>query len=311
MKTTSILSVALLFGTLVGFTSCNDSNGDTANNVTTNSLVLNENTIWSKCSRSTYISGFEGEDESLRKVINSRFTNQVGSIDEAEVAFIGGDDNTAGEKIDKLIERGGICVLVRPKFDQTESDYYMDVDDNPHVSELLYAYTDGFYYTMYDEEPFDGNYQYDESNAMSDEELRAVMNEKKTEEKKVVNVYDFDNSYEHNENYYNTRLTSFIDWIKTTFEQVAQQNGGTRADNSDYSYESLKKNLDFEGETFQVDIPVSLNQGICKYNPSGTWDYLNKSSSISVKYNIYPVFAGKVNEDKARILHCDRKRRAS
>ncbi len=297
MKKSSFLSAALLCGMTLGFTSCSDS--DSPNIESTNSLVLNENKVWTKCDRPTYISGLDGENENLRKVINARFTNQVNSIDMAEVAFIGGEDNTVADKVEKLIARGGICVVVRPKFNQAESDYYMDQDDNPDVSELLYAYADGFYYTMFDEDPFNGDYQFDESKAMSDEELQAVMNEKTTQEKKPVNVYDFDNSYEQNENYYNTRLTSFIDWVKTTFDQVAQQNGSTRGDNSDYSYESLKKNLDFEGETFQFDIPVSLNAAICKYTPSGTWDYLNKSSSISVKYNIYPVFAGKVNEDKA------------
>ena len=82
MKKSSFLSAALLCGMTLGFTSCSDS--DSPNVESTNSLVLNENKVWTKCDRPTYISGLDGENENLRKVINARFTNQVNSIDMAD-----------------------------------------------------------------------------------------------------------------------------------------------------------------------------------------------------------------------------------
>ena len=308
-----LLFLTVMAGCALTVTSCKDDNNNESSwtHEGENSHEVNPNANWKKCTRPTFISGIDNEDADLQAVINSRFTNQVNDIDQAEIAFVDAASEYANsDKTDQLLERGGIVVFMRPgKADPNEQKEYLDIsNDNPQFTELLVAETGfGFHYTLFDEDDFSGNYVYDESRAMNAEELAAVQADEAKQQVPATykNIYDYDNESERNENYYNIQMTSFIDWLETTFalrdEQKASTNAPAmaqrRAGNDDYNLSSLKKNLNFDGQIYQFDVPISLNKAITKYNPSGTWDYLNKSSVVSVKYHIYPTHAGKCNGD--------------
>lgn len=88
---------------------------------------------WEVCPQPTFISGIEGEAPDFQAVVNQRFPNQVGTLAEAEVAFL--NYATAHAHLDALgdfYNRGGLIVMMRPTetgFDSLGDDYLDDGDD--------------------------------------------------------------------------------------------------------------------------------------------------------------------------------------
>lgn len=283
----------------MGLTACTDNIDNGAPNNSKTDIEQQKLEEWKPCNKLTYISGIEKENPELQAVIRDRFPNQTSSLSEAEVAFF--SYNTLFnniEEADDFFARGGLIVMMRPsklefdglgdyldfvEFDEEGTfDDDFDIDehftDNEEMEEMFYAYNkDEKHYTMYEEAEFDGQYT-DEINEMSAEEWESIRayNERFPANSELNNKESlYDNDYAHNYNYFQARLTPFVDFIEEIDQQKqAQRVRRTRAadDGSD-----MKMSVE-DGYFFVKDMPISLNHCIQKDF------YWNKSSTVTIKY---------------------------
>ena len=277
----NVLAVVLCCTTMMVFTACSDSDDNSGGSSSLSDIERMRLEEWVACSKPTFISGIENENPAFQSVIRQRFPNRVGSIREADIAFVSYATAMANlSDMADFYERGGLVVMMRPdevKFGLMADGYLPDGDDedfcgDEHLDELFYAYNkDEKHYTMYEEPPFDGVYE--EAPEMSDEELKAIeeagnqlADEEEADERQE---WLYDNDPDQNENYFQTRFTPFIDFI----EEIDQQTRSMSTRGGD----DMKLSVE-DGYFFTKDIPVSLNNCIQK---NFTW---NRSSSITVKY---------------------------
>ena len=286
-------AAAIMLMTMTGLTSCNDNDDVTPTSPETAGQPVE---VWKTCQKPTFISGIETEDPDFQTVIRQRFPNQVGSLSEAEIAFVSHATAAANQTALKdFYERGGLIVMMHPdagKFDKN-GDYlpgYNDEHfcDNEQFDELFYAYNIAEkHFTMFEEPPFDGIYD-DEVTEMSSEEWAAIEEaNKQYTGKSESNVQGclYDNDYDQNENYFHIRMDAFIDFIEEIEQQM--RSVGTR------SGDDMTLSVD-DGFFFSQNVPISLNHIIEK---DFAW---NKSSSITVKCYVSSAYMLSCNgNDKA------------
>ena len=248
------------------FTACKDDENTPQE---TQTKPAEQTEVWKTCEKLTFISGLEGEDPVFQKVIRQRFPNQTGSLSEAEIAFV--SHATAAAHLSELkdfYKRGGLIVMMRPddhQFDLLGDDYLSEDDDedfsdNDQLNELFFAYNkDEKHYTMYKTPKFDGVYDVE-----------------------VPQYIDYD----QNEDYLQTRLDSFIDFIEE-IEQQTRSMGTRSGDDMTLAVE--------DGYFFTKDIPLQL------YNFIADEDWVwHKASSITIKYWVSSAYLLKCNGmDKA------------
>ena len=307
-----MLATILTFcGVTAVMTSCSDD--DDKSSPAMSDIERQQLEEWEVCSKPTFISGIEGEDPDFQAVINQRFPNQVGTLAEAEVAFL--NYATAHAHLDALSDfynRGGLIVIMRPTetgFDSLGDDYlddgddgeegYFDDDDdederfteNEQMDEIFFAYNKfEEHYTMYEEIPFDGNYT-DEVTELSEEDLKAIQDyheQHPDETDNDTSEWLYDNDYDQNDNYFQARIDPFIDFIREISQNTRSRS--TRATDDDGN---MKVSVE-DGYYFVKNIPISLNHHI---EDGHCW---NKSSCITLKYWVTPAYMLSSNgSDKA------------
>lgn len=290
-----LAAILTLCGTAL-FTSCHDDD-DNSNNSSTNTDIEELREIeWKKCAQPTFFlnEAFEYEDEDFVAALRYRFPNQVSSMKQAEVAFV--TPNWMMKHIPELSEfydRGGLIVMMRPKeslknlIDNLPDDLNdLFFSDNEQMEELFYAYSNGNrYYTLYDEPEFDGEYD-DEVTEMSDEEWKAIEEKSKASAQDPEDDEDdelYDNDTDHNENYFQTRLSPFMNFVEVVSQKTRLMS--TRGEDAS----EKKLDMDRDGIWFEKSIPITLNHVIEK-------DYRwNKSSSVNVKLWVSSAYMLKSN----------------
>ena len=312
-KTLTMLAAILTLCGAMTLTSCSDDDNKSNNNSSSNPDIERQKMEeWEPCNKLTYISGIENEDPDLQAVIRERFPNQTTDLSNAEVAFVSFTVAKANAKaMNDFYNRGGLVVMMRPSMEDFEAmddllddDEYEDeegywdddINDNlffsesEEMDEIFYAFNKfDEYYTMFEEKPFDGNYEEEDTELSEEieEAIRAYHEEHPDETDNDEQEWLYDNDAEQNENYFQARMDPFIDFIEELDQSTRHMS--TRASDDT---ESLKVSPD-DGFYFVKNIPISLNHKIEGY-------YWNKSSSITLKLYVTPAYMFSSNgSDKA------------
>lgn len=298
------LNAALLVSAMA-CVSCSDDNNDNNNSggqsqtdrQLIDSLLEQE---WVKCAEPTFIASgcFDGEDEDFQKAVRHRFPNQVGSPAQAEVAFTTLDWLHAHEdEMEALYDRGGLVVLIRPQeslraFMANLSEGMEDFifSDNEQLDELFYAFNNrNRYYTMYEVEEFDGNYTDDikEMSAEEEEAIRAYheAHPDEDEDDGEAPLCLYDNDYEQDYEYFQTRLNAFVSFVNETAADTRSMS--TRSDDP----ADLKLDPANDGYRIEKDFPIDLDH---KIDDDYCW---NKHSSVSVVFWVEPTYMLSCNGD--------------
>ena len=264
-----------------------------------NSIVLNTDKEWATSNLSAYIGDISVLPQDLQNVISQRFPKKA-SLESADVIIAGAGDVAANaDKIAKAANGGAFVVTpANVDFSLLGATPMIDPSETSELSPLLYCYSgwgDDVYYVMYDEpetEPTSG------TSSMSEKEWEELMRINETLDDYVgTSLTDFDNDTAHNENYFQTRIDPFVEWINATYKE-------RRLFHSfDSTYDELKANIEQSGQRLTFNYPFSLNKFIDKATFSDP-DYLNKSGSISVEFHVYPLYMLSSNGDKAGDYYC-------
>ena len=297
MKTMmSSRAMAILTGCLVSLlfaTGCCKDRLETEGNT----IVLNPYKQWTTSKLPAYIGDLSALPQDLQNVIRQRFPRQV-SLDAAVVVFSGAADLTAHANLlaDKAAD-GAFVVTIRsttlslPGVNPVVTAPDLAAGQTP----LLQCYSGwgaGLYYIMYDEpeaiEPEVG------TPSMTEKEWQALERaNQKLGDDGGVSLTDYDNSSSHNENYYQTRMDPFVEWLDAAYMERGMLYGSVGSD-----YDHLVDNIEQSGQRLTFNYPFTLE----KYIDQATWsdpDYLRKSGSISVEFRVYPIYMLSSNGDKA------------
>lgn len=288
---------------LISLNSCHDDGvpAGSFNNPSDQGFVVNSNPLLSKCQLPVYFGKLSTVDESLQHVFRNRFPNST-SVEQAKVAFVDPYEClTIDDDLIDFYERGGLIVVLRP----TDQNYHVlpesikddDFNDNEQLEELFFAFNKfEQHYTMIDEPKFSGMYNLVERN---DEQMRLSdeYGQQNPPEEIQLPVHEIDNQPEQNIDYWQTRLTPFVDWLDEMTQLQTVRMNAVKKDGELPDYKSLKADISNEGLLFETNFPFSLNNVITS-GVSEDWS-LNKNSSISVRYTIYPVYMLSCNGNNA------------
>ena len=285
-----IIGSTMLIAMMLIPVACNESDSVSTTIVNSDGFVVNSNPQWKNCPKSAFIGSLEGEDADFKEVLNNRFPNKA-AISDAEIAFVSPNEAVAmGEQLADFYNRGGLLVVMRPTSsnygtlpDEVEDE---DFTDNEAYDELFFAFNNKEqHYTMIAEPESD-----EKGNTVEVDKEQMIQSHEygKTHplEKQLLPVYDADNDIEQNVNYWQIRITPFIDWIEE-MGGIQQAKVFSRVgDVPDYA--KLKADINNDGQVFETNFPFSMNNKITS-GVSEDW-YLNKNSSVSVRYTVYPVY---------------------
>ena len=264
---------------------------------TGNNIYVNPNTHWTNSNTPAYIGDISAYPQALQDVILRRFPRRAG-IETAGVIFAGPGELSANAGELTAAANSGAFV-VSPSLASLSllgANPKMAPTSTGGTGPLFVCYSGwgaGHFYMMYDE-PVPAPAQPGEpsmSEAEWEELLRANQDLGSDGGKSVT---DFDNDPAHNENYYHTRINSFISWLDA--EHIRRSNFANVPLHS--SYDQLEMNIEQSGQRLTVDVPISINA----YIDQATWsdpDYLNKSSSVSIDFWILPSYMLSSTGDKA------------
>lgn len=264
---------------------------------TGNNIYVNPNTHWTNSNTPAYIGDISAYPQALQDVILRRFPRRAG-IETAGVIFAGPGELSANAGELTAAANSG-AFIVSPTLASLSllgANPKMAPVSSEGTGPLFVCYSGwgaGQFYMMYDE-PVPAPAQPGEpsmSEAEWEELLRANQDLGSDGGKSVT---DFDNDPAHNENYYHTRINSFISWLDA--EHIRRSNFANVPLHS--SYDQLEMNIEQSGQRLTVDVPISINA----YIDQATWsdpDYLNKSSSVSIDFWILPSYMLSSTGDKA------------
>ena len=283
----------------LGFVSCDQNaiivpidGGKTGNNI-----YVNPNTHWPPSNTPAYIGDISAYPQELQSVIKQRFSKQV-SMETAGVIFAGpGELSAHADKLTDAANAGAF--VVTPTVSQLSllgANPKMAPTSSGGTGPLFVCYSGwgaGHFFMMYDEPvqaiPAPGE------PSMSDEEWQELVSKNRLlGEDGGKSVTDYDNDPAHNENYYHTRINSFISWLDA--EHIRRSEFANVPLHS--SYDQLQMNIEQSGQRLTVDVPISINAYIDKATLSEP-DYLNKSSSVSIDFWILPSYMLSSTGDKA------------
>ena len=284
MKRTFLI-IALMF-LAVGLASCRKDEPEIQPVEEGNSIILNPYKQWRTSSLPAYIGDISSMPKDMQTVIRQRFPKQVG-IDAAGIIFAGVSDLSANAEKLALAAQGGSYVVIPGNGDAsllganplTVSGSEIGMDP---MLVCYNGYGQGQYYVMFDErEILDAE---SGTPSMSEEEWKELLKVNKgLGTDGGVSVSDYDNEREHNENYYQTRMDPFVEWVDATY----MERQFIKASSSDY--DDLRANIEQSGQRIAANYPFTLN----KYFDQATFsdpDFLNKSGSITVEFRVYPLY---------------------
>ena len=262
-----------------------------------NSLVLNPNKQWNTSNLPAYIGDISAFPADLQSVIRVRFPRQV-SMEAAGVFFVSPGEITANAALLSEAAANGAFIVTSGIMDFSQLGNTPLVsapegmDEQPVLLSCYSGWGSGLFYVMYDEPillqadpgtPSMTEAQYNE----------LVIANKGLEDDGGVSLSDYDNSPEHNENYFQTRMDPFVDWIESAYmgRGFVQASSGS-------THEDMKADIENSGQRLTYNISFSLNKYIDQASLSDA-DFLYKSGSISVEFRIYPIYMLSSNGDNA------------
>jgi len=274
-----VMAATLTISGLVMLSACSaniDNSVDTTPEEDVQTYVASDH--WATCDQPTYVGDISVMPAAMQTAIKERFPNQVGSIEEAKIAFVcldkydlsdleGEQQNEVSILVGKLlemqIERNGLAVLLS----QDGSGFLLGdgVKLEPRWKKVLWA-SHGHADTYY---------------LIDDEELQQPI---------VPFAKDAD--------YWSTRLTPFVKWIADYDSTIAPAQAAARrraaSDDNLPTFDELKANLTTDAQHFSFNFPIALNQYIDKAALSDP-DYLYAVSSVSAHFSVLPIYMQSVN----------------
>jgi len=264
-----------------------------------NNIVVHPYKQWKASNLPAYIGNISALPQDLQTVIRQRFPKRVG-MQAAAVIFAGPSDLTANtDLLAEKAEQGAFVVSSGDALGALPgADPMIDVSSLEGQNPLFCCYSGsggGLFYVMYDEaeapEAEPG------TPSMTEQEFKALARaNQKLGDDGGVSLSDYDNSAEHNENYFQTRMDPFIEWLDAAYMERCLLIGSNDSGVPDYDH--IVDNIEQSGQRLTFNLSFTLN----KYIDQATWsdpDYLCKSGSISIEFHIYPIYMQSSNGDKA------------
>lgn len=269
-------ATAILTCGLFVFTSCsvNDNVGELPYEEGVEEMV-DINSIVGICKSTAYIRGIGNMPYELQQAVYQIFPNVTNDINQADVAIV--DITTVFEKLEDIAafyDRGGQVVCFYPSLKEILPEFvgYTQLEG---WDELLWA----------------GNNRDDSFYMLNDPDEITVTDENGVEGKQAL-VKD--------KNYWLVRLDPLVDWIDYCKQEAAESSALTRAGESGElpSFEKLTVDMRNGAKHFECNFPFTLFHQIDKATLSDP-DLLYKCGSVSLRFEVMPIYVGEVNEDNA------------
>ena len=279
MKTKKNLVMTMLMSILTAglfstFTSCSDDDVDlSADGVNS---VIDEDVddsfeyvpFTATCDKPVYYVGNAGNvSDELHKAIDECFPYKAGSFEDAEIAIIDASTAAAQEQnIRRFCDRGGLLVCLSPNNQLVNIGY----NDLLGCNELLWAtHCDGDDYYL-----LDGPDEVPSTDEDGNETIERVVKD---------------------QNYWSGRLLPLIEWIEYYDKEGASI---TRGANDVPTFDELAFNMNNGAKRYEVNFPFTLFHQIDKATGSSP-DLLYKTGSVTMRFELMPIYVQSVNGDKA------------
>lgn len=269
-------AAAILTCGLLVFTSCSvDDNASGATNENSVEEMVDISSAVDICKSKAYIRGIGTMPLELQQAVYEIFPNVVEDFNQADVAIV--DVTTVFEKLEDLADfydKGGLVVCFYPSLKEI-------------LPELVgHTQLDGW-----DELLWAGSNRDESFYMLNDPDEITVTDEDGVEEKQPL-VKDKD--------YWMVRLEPLVDWIEYRKQEVADSPAQTRAGESGElpSLEKLTVDMRDGAKHFECNFPFTLFHQIDKATASDP-DMLNKCGSVSLRFEVMPIYVGEVNDDNA------------
>ena len=274
-----VMAATLTINGLVMLSACSaniDNSVDTTPEEDVQTYVASDH--WATCDQPTYVGDISVMPAAMQTAIKERFPNQVGSIEEAKIAFVcldkydlsdleGEQQNEVSILVGKLlemqIERNGLAVLLS----QDGSGFLLGdgLKLEPRWKKVLWAshgHADSYY----------------------------LLDEKEEQQQEMEFTKDAE--------YWSTRLTPFVKWIAYYDSEIAPADAPAqtrrRANDNLPTIGELKANLKTDAQHIDLNFPIILIQYIDKAALSDA-DFLFAFSSVSVRLSVMPIYMQSVN----------------
>ena len=99
------------------------------------------------------------------------------------------------------------------------------------------------------------------------------------------------------QDYWSGRLLPFVEWIEYC-DKEARDSGPTRGMSDVPDFKELTVNMNNGAKRFEVNLPFSLYHQIAKASSSSP-DNLNKDGSVTMRFEVMPIYVQSVNGDDA------------
>ena len=227
----------------------------------------------------------------LMLALNTRFPNQTASPADADVIIFGPESKIDPNAFDAAVGKGAILAIVDPIQVMDEETKKMFEEEMPGVDfthTKLFAFnTQGYTFNMLVDEEFDGKYNEDMVVSPKEDIEKSDNYGKEHPERETGRQWLYDNSYEHNLNYFHERIDPFVDFVDDVFEnEVNKAKAATRATGSKYTSDIIQLNID-DCAFHEYNIPIALNYIITHdvwHWQSIAYNYRrDKTGSISVR----------------------------
>lgn len=227
------------------------------------------------CKSTAFIRGIGTMPYELQQAVYQIFPNVANDINQADVAIV--DITTVFEKLEDIAafyDRGGQLVC-----------FY------PSLKEILPEFVGHTQLDGWDELLWSGNNMGDSFYMLNDPDEITVTAADGVEGKQAL-VKDKD--------YWMVRLEPLVDWIDYCKQEAADSPALTRAGESGElpTFDKLTVNMRNGAKRFECNFPFTLYHQIDK----ATWsdpDVLNKCGSVSLRFEVMPIYVGQVNDDDA------------
>ena len=296
-------ALALMAGCLLSLSSCKDDvndvtpapNAETGGNEAAETLKT--------CKKKVYFDDISTEEPNLVTALHQRFPNSVG-IGEAEIIFTTKQHVAEiGDEVEDRQAKGALVVIFDPGLENGwDIPEYVPVEG---VSDIFFAANNNDqYYTMAGEpEEDDDDTGEHVITPEEQEQIDASVEYGRThpDEDPVETRLQEDNNYP-SVNYFNMRLTPFIEWIEEMDAINAEDDAVvTKAPMPGVpNYENVKINVRNEGAIYEREFPLNYDEYVASGAFNTTKWHLKGNSSVSVRFNIYPIYMQSSNgESKA------------
>lgn len=237
--------------------------------------MVDINSIVETCNSTAYIKGIDTMPYELQEAIYHVFPNVVSDFNQADVAIV--DLTTVLENVEEIshfYDKGGLLVCFYPSLNDILPEFvgYTQLEG---WDELLWA----------------GNNMGDSFYMLNDPDEITVSDADGVEGKQEL-VKD--------KNYWMLRLDPLVDWIDYCKQEADNSPALSRAGESGDlpTFDKLTVNMRNGAKRFECNFPFTLFHQIDKATGSDP-DVLNKCGSVSLRFEVMPIYVGQVNEDDA------------